>query len=60
MLGRKTMPKIIEFKNVDEINEYLEHTPMMHHWEVHIIARMFENPSTHLLTSCLTYILIQD
>lgn len=54
------MPKVLEFKSVDLLNEYLRNNVMVSKWEIHVVARMFENPNTKLLTSCMSYILIMN
>lgn len=54
------MSRVIEFRNVDELNDYLNNNLMVSRWEVIPISRMFENPKTKLLTSCMTYVLVMN
>lgn len=54
------MPKVLEFRNVDELNNFLDKNLMVSRWEVIPISRMFENPTTKLLTSCMTYVLVMN
>jgi hypothetical protein len=54
------MSKVLEFRTVEELNRYLDNNIMKSQWEIKVVARMFESPTTKLLTSCLTYILVMN
>lgn len=53
------MVNVKEFKNVDDINAYLSGRRMPQ-FEIIPIQRNFENPNTKLMTSCMSYILIEN
>ena len=52
------MVKVIEFRDVHELNKYLDNEKHLPQFEIKVVPRQFENPSTKLLTNCLTYVLI--
>ena len=54
------MVKVLEFKNVNDINEYFSNHVMMKQFEVIPIERRFTNPNNKLITSCVTYILVMN
>lgn len=54
------MPKIVEFRDVFDLNEYFSKNIMMHAWEVIPVHRQFTNPKTGLMTSTITYVLIMN
>ena len=54
------MVSVMEFKNVNDINEYFSKNRMMKQFEVIPIERRFTNPNNKLITSCITYILVMN
>ena len=54
------MVSVLEFKNVNDINEYFSKHTMMKQFEVIPIERRFTNPNNKLITSCVTYILVMN
>lgn len=51
---------VTEFRNVKELNEYLYEKSVLIEAHVIPLERRFTNPSTKLVTSVITYILIED
>lgn len=54
------MVEVLEFKNVEELNDYLEITKFPFNFEIIPISRMFEHPQSKLIVSCITYVLIKQ
>lgn len=54
---RYNMVAVMEFKNVDDLNAYLDGRKMPQ-FEVIPVARMFEHPQTKQLVNSLTYVLV--
>ena len=54
------MTKVTEFMNVNELNNYLREHIIIHHFEIVPVAKMFEHPTSKLIVSCITYVLIEE
>jgi hypothetical protein len=54
------MVRVLEFKNVDLLNDYLKDNVMISRFDIIPVSRLFENPNTKLITSCMTYVLIMN
>lgn len=54
------MVYVMEFKNVDLLNEYFSKHAMIRQFEVIPLERRFTNPNNKLITSCITYVLIMN
>lgn len=52
------MTKVFEFKNIREIQDYLDNNLIMTRFEIIPVPKMFEHPTTKLIVSCISYILI--
>lgn len=52
------MVEVLEFKNVDELNRYLEHKVFAHQFDIIPVNKMFEHPQTKLIISCITYVVV--
>lgn len=53
------MLEVKEFKTVEELNEYLQSDKKIRlSYTVVPLTRMFESPTTKLIVSCITYVLI--
>jgi len=51
--------KVLEFRNMTELNEYIKDLDYKLIHSIIPIARMFDNPKTNMFTSTITYILVQ-
>jgi hypothetical protein len=54
------MVKVLEFKSLQDINEYLDNRLMKSQFDIIPVSRMFEHPQTRLIVSCITYVLIEN
>ena len=52
-----SMVLVLEFRSVEEINKYLQGKKLPQ-FDITPVQRMFENPNTKLLTSCMSYVLV--
>jgi hypothetical protein len=51
------MVEVLEFKNVNEINNYLK-GKLLPQFEIKPIARTFQHPESKLLVNSISYVLI--
>lgn len=54
------MVEVFEFKGIDDLRNYLKGRVFMNNYHIIPVARMFENPETHVLLNVLTYVLIVE
>lgn len=53
------MTEVLEFKNVNEINKFLEGKVMLTRFEVIPVARTFQHPETKLMVNSISYVLVR-
>jgi hypothetical protein len=54
------MVKVFEFKNVQEINEFLSDKRLLHQFDVIPVPRSFEHPVSRLMVNSISYVLIEN
>jgi hypothetical protein len=47
-----------EFKNITELQDFLNQDVPLSSYQVLPVARMFEHPKSKLIVSCISYVLI--
>jgi hypothetical protein len=52
------MVEAIEFRDVFDLNKYLNDHPKMPQFDIIPVARVFTNPKSGLMTNTITYVLI--
>lgn len=52
------MLQVHEFKTIEECNKYLKENRVVISYDIIPISRMFENPTSKLIVSCISYIVI--
>jgi hypothetical protein len=50
--------EVKEFKNVTELQDFIDSHKAISKYEIIPVARMFEHPQSKLIVSCISYILI--